>query len=98
MRTLFYSNISEFAGNLEVMLDEVTDKTTKQNMHKLGWKAQLFNSDDVLMLGHGCGVSQYPQFYERIKNRYQILPRPYVGSYSGEKSRQFLQEPCIITL
>ena len=36
-------------------------------MQKLGWKAQLFKFADVLMLGHGCGVSQYPQFYDRIK-------------------------------
>ena len=56
MYTLFYSNVSEFAGNLEGMLDEVTYKTTIQNMHKLGWKAQLFNSADISMLGHSCGV------------------------------------------
>ena len=34
------------------------------NMHKLGWKAQYFKSADVSMLGHDCGVSQYPQFYD----------------------------------
>ena len=27
-------------------------------MHRLGWKAQLFKSDDASMLGHGHGVSQ----------------------------------------
>ena len=67
MHTLFYSNISGFAGNLEGIIDEGTYKTTIQNMHKLGWKAQFFKSADVLMLGHGCGVPQYPQFYDRIK-------------------------------
>ena len=36
-------------------------------MHKLVCNAQLFNSSDVSMLGHGCGVSQYPQFYDEIK-------------------------------
>ena len=36
-------------------------------MHKLGCKAQFFNYSDVLMLSHGCGVSQYPQFYDRNK-------------------------------
>ena len=89
MHTFFYSNISEFSGNLEGMIEEGTYKTTIQNMHKLGWKAKLFKSDDVLMLGHGCGVSQYPQFYDRIKYIYIILPRPYVGSYIGEKGHQF---------
>ena len=38
-----------------------------QNMKKLGWKANYFKSSDVTMLGHGCVVSQYPQFYERTK-------------------------------
>ena len=34
MHTFFYYNISEFAGNLEGIIDEVTYKTTIQNMHK----------------------------------------------------------------
>ena len=50
------------------------------------------------MLGRGCGVSQYPQFYDRIKNIYIMLPLPYVESYIGEKGRHFLQEPWIISL
>ena len=49
------------------------------------------------MLGHGCGVSQYPQFYDTNK-KFQMLPRPYVGSYSGEKGHQILQQPWIIAL
>ena len=49
------------------MLDEGIYKTTIQNMHKLGWKAQLFKYADVLMLGHDYGDSQYSQFYDRIK-------------------------------
>ena len=69
MHTFFYSNISEFAENLEGMLDEGTYKTKIQNMHKLSWKAQYFNSEDVLMLGHRYDVSQYPQFYDTIKKK-----------------------------
>ena len=64
MHTLFYSSISEFSGNLEGMLDEGNYRTTVQTMHKLSWKAKYFKSADVSMLGHGCGVSQYPQFYD----------------------------------
>ena len=60
MHTFFHSSISEFAGSFERMLDEGTYKTTMQNMHKLGWKAQFFKSAGVFMLGNGCGVSQYP--------------------------------------
>ena len=66
MHTFFYFNISEFAGNLEGMLDEGTYKSTIQNMHKLGWKAQYFKSADVSMLVHVCDPSQYPQFYDTI--------------------------------
>ena len=62
MHTLFYYNISKFAENLEGKIDDGTCKTTIQNINKIGWKAQLFKSADVSILGHGCGFSQYPQF------------------------------------
>ena len=67
MHTFFYYNISEFGGNLEGILDEGRYRTTVQNMHKLGWNAQYFKSADVSMLGHSCGVSKYPQFYDTKK-------------------------------
>ena len=47
MHTFFHSNISDFSGNLEVMLDEGTYRTTIHNIYKLGWKAQYFKSSDV---------------------------------------------------
>ena len=51
------------------MLDEVKYRTTIHNMHKLGWKAQYLKYSGVSMLGRGCGVLQYPQFYDtNIKN------------------------------
>ena len=50
------------------------------------------------MLGHGFGISQYPQFYDTIKNIYQMLSRSYVVSYSGEKGHTFLHKPSIIEL
>ena len=49
------------------------------------------------MLGHGCVVSQHPQFYDIFKKN-QMLPRPYVECYIGEKGHQFLKEPWIIAL
>ena len=67
MHTLFYSILSEFAGNLEGILDERKYTTTVQNMHKLVWKSQYFKSADVSMLVYGCGVAQYPQFYDTNK-------------------------------
>ena len=54
-------------------------------MHHVGWKANYFKSNDVSMFGHCFGVSQFPQFYDRHENKYQILPRPHVGSYKGKK-------------
>ena len=38
MHTFFYSIVSDFADNLEGMLDEGIQKTIIQNMHKLVWK------------------------------------------------------------
>ena len=67
MHTFFYSNIYEFARNLEGMIDEGIYKTTIHNMHKLGWKSKPFNSNDA-MLGHGCGVSKYSQFCDRTQD------------------------------
>ena len=64
IHTFFNNNISEFGGNLGGMLDEGKYRSTLQNMHKNGWKAQYFKSADVSILVHGCGVSQYPQFYD----------------------------------
>ena len=67
-------------------------------MHKLGRKAQYFKSADVSMLGHSCGVSQYPQFYDTNNKKFKMLPRPYVQSYSGEKGHPFLHKPWILAL
>ena len=30
--------------------------------------------------------------------KFQMLPRPYVGSYSGEKGQHIVQQPWIIAL
>ena len=38
MYNFLYSNISQFAGNLKGIFDEVRYKTPIQNMHKIGWK------------------------------------------------------------
>ena len=35
------------------------------------------------MPGFGCGVSQYPKFYEKYLHMYQVLPRPYLGAFDG---------------
>ena len=57
MYTLFYSTISYFSVNLQVMLDEGRYKSFMQNMHNIDWKENHFKYDAVSMLGHGFGAS-----------------------------------------
>ena len=98
MHIYFYNNISKLGGYLEGMLDERNYRTIVQTMHKFGWMAQYFKSADVSMLDHGCGISQYPQFYDINKKKYQMLPRPNVISNSGEKGNHIFHQPWIIAL
>ena len=60
MQTFLYYNISEFAVNPEGVINKGTYKIAIYNTHKFGRKSQFSKSTDVSMLGHGCGVSQYP--------------------------------------
>ena len=54
-----------------------------KKLHDAGWKKSYLTFADVSMLGYGCGVSQYPQFYVKYLDIYQVLPRPYIGSFVG---------------
>ena len=38
-------------------------KKTVRKFHDTGWKNIYNNSADFSMLGYGCGMSQYPQFF-----------------------------------
>ena len=49
-------------------------------------------------MGRGCGVSQYPQFYDTNNNKIQMLPRPYIGRYFREKGHQCLHKTWILAL
>ena len=74
------------------MLDEGTYTITTQNIHKLGWKAQLLKSAGVSIFGHGYGFQQYPHFYDKITKKCKMLPHPYMGSDSVEKGNQFFKK------
>ena len=50
------------------------------------------------MLGHGCGVSQFTQFFDRIKNTNQILPRYYVECSEVEKVHLFKKKKVVVDL
>ena len=47
MYTFCYSNKSEFDWNFQGMLDEGRYKKSMQNIYKIGWKANYYNSNDV---------------------------------------------------
>ena len=89
-------HVSSHLQLLEVIYTQDIRRILIMYKHKLVWRSQYFNSSDVSMLVHDCGVSQYPQFYDTIKI-YQMLPHPDVGSYSGETLTNFLQtmDSCI---
>ena len=50
------------------------------------------------MLGYGCGVSQYPQFYDKDLDMYQVLPRPYIGSFDGLPGDKLIIEKQVLDL
>ena len=98
MYTFFYSNISEFVGDLEGMIDEGTYKTSIQNMHKLGCKADYFKYTDASMLCHGCGFLQYTKIYEKTKIYIKCYYVHMWESIQVKRVTNFLQESWIITL
>ena len=76
-------------NNFDGKLNDINYKRTAMKLHDANWKNIFSNFDGVSMLGYGCGVSQYPQFYDRDLDKYQVLPHPYLGSlefFPREKS------------
>ena len=49
---------------------------------------KVFTYDDVAIIFLGCRVSQYPQFYDQHEVKYQLLPRPYLGSFEGNNGKK----------
>ena len=56
---------------------------TLRKLHNTGWKNSYHTFDDVSMLGYGCGVSQYPQFFVKDLDVYQVSQRPYLRYFGG---------------
>ena len=67
------------------------NKRTVNKLHDAGWKNGYFYSSDAAMLGNGCGVSQYPQFYDRELDKYQVLPRPYLRYFEVFPGDKFIK-------
>ena len=70
--------------NNQLSLDNF--RMTVRKLHDCGWKNSSHISADVAMLGYGCGVSVYPQFYDKEKKSFHMLPRPYIRSFDGNSS------------
>ena len=54
-----------------------------RKLHNTGWENIYHTSAGVSMLGYGCGVYMYPQFFVEYLDIYQILPLPYLRSFYG---------------
>ena len=67
MITIFYKQLTlnENGNNIYEKLNDKNYKRKVKRLHDAGLEKQFFTSDDVTMLGHGYGVSQYPQFYDQ---------------------------------
>ena len=71
--------MNERENNFDENFNDNNYKKTFMKLHDDDWRNIFFTSADVDMLVHGCGVSQYPTFYYRQLEKYQLLTRPYLG-------------------
>ena len=50
------------------------------------------------MLGYGCGVSQYIQFYVKYLDMYQVLQRPYLGYFDVGPGEKLIKKKWVLDL
>ena len=50
------------------------------------------------MLGYGCGVSMYPQFFYKDSKTFQMLPRPFIRYFDGQCYDQVLKQKWVLDL
>ena len=67
-------------------------KKKVRKFHDIGWKNSYHTSADFSMLGYGCGVSQYPQFFVEDLDIYQILPHKYLRYFDGGHGEKLLNK------
>ena len=58
--------------NFEEQVNDINYNKTVNKLHVDGWGNSSFTSAYVYMLGYGCGVSQYPQFYDKYLDMHQM--------------------------
>ena len=71
---------------------------TASKLHDCGWKNSYHKSADVAMLGYGCGVSMYPQFYDKKLKSFHMLPRPYIRYFDGQSSDLIFKKEWVLNL
>ena len=59
---------------------------------------KFFTYADVPMLAYGCGVYHYPHFHYWELYKYQVLPRPYLGSFDSLPADKFIKEKYLLGL
>ena len=59
---------------------------------------KVFTSDDVSMLGNGCSVSQYTQFYDQHLEKYQLIPHSYLRSFEGHNGEKTTKQKIVLDL
>ena len=69
-------------------------KKTVRKLHDTGWKNRYQTYADVSMLGYGCGVCQFTQFFVEYLYIYQMLPRPYLISFDGGPGEKSIKIGC----
>ena len=84
--------LNEDDNNIFEQLNDINYKRTSSKLHDAGWKNSYFISDCVYMISYGCGMSQYPQFYDQDFDKYQVLPCLYLGSFEGFSAETIIEE------
>ena len=90
--------LNEYGKNIDKQLSCINYKETVRNFHNTGWKNSYHTSADVAMLGYGCGVSMYTQFFVEDLKIYYMLPRPYMSYFDGEPADQVLKQKWVLDL
>ena len=84
--------LNEGGNDLNNQLSLDNFNMTVRKLHDCGWKNSYHKYTDVSMLGYGCVVSTYPQFYDKDLKSFHMLPRPYIRSFDGQCYDQVLKK------
>ena len=90
--------LNEYGKNLDNQLSLDNFKMTVRKLHDCGWKNSSHKYANVAILGYGCGVSTYPQFYDKDLKSFHKIPRPYIRSFYGKCSNQVFKKEWVLNL